>query len=86
MVSAWPELPSAKPAELSAGACDGKEAFALCTSETPRNWRLTEHRCRSPFSLARFSLGSRALRWINERLGMNKIGEFYKQAEEPGQP
>ena len=34
-VSAWPELPSAKPAEPSAGVCDGQEALALCTNETP---------------------------------------------------
>jgi hypothetical protein len=29
MVSVWP-------------ACDGKEALALCTSETPPNWRLID--------------------------------------------
>ena len=33
MVSAWPEVPSAKPAEPSAGACDGQEALAFDTSE-----------------------------------------------------
>ena len=44
MVSAWPELPSAKPAEPSAGVYDGQEALALCTSETPPNWRLTHHK------------------------------------------
>jgi hypothetical protein len=37
MVSAWPEPLSAKPAEPSAGVRDGKEAFALYTSETPPN-------------------------------------------------
>jgi len=35
MVSAWPEPPSAKLAEQSAGACDGQEELALCTSDTP---------------------------------------------------
>src|SRR5262245_22963984 len=29
MVSAWPEPPSARPAEPSAGVCDGREVFAL---------------------------------------------------------
>jgi hypothetical protein len=43
MVSAWPELPSAKPAGPSAGACDGQEALALNTSEPPPNWRLIDH-------------------------------------------
>jgi len=33
MVSVRPEPLSAKPTEPSAGACDGKEALALCTSE-----------------------------------------------------
>jgi hypothetical protein len=33
----WPEPPSAKPAEPSAGVCDGQEALALCTSEANRN-------------------------------------------------
>ena len=33
MVSAWPEPPSAKLAEPSAGVCDGQEVLALCTSE-----------------------------------------------------
>ena len=42
-VSAWPELPSAKPDEPSAGACDGQEALALNTSETLPNWRLIDH-------------------------------------------
>jgi len=42
MVSVWPEPLSAKPAEPSAGVCDGKEALALCTSETPLNWRLID--------------------------------------------
>ena len=37
MVSVWPEPPSAKPAEPSAGACDGQEALALCTSDTPNH-------------------------------------------------
>jgi hypothetical protein len=44
MVSAWPELPSAKPDEPSAGVCAGKEALALCTSEPNRNWRLIDHK------------------------------------------
>jgi len=35
MVSVWPEALSAKPAEPSAGVRDGREALALCTSETP---------------------------------------------------
>ena len=43
MVSAWPELPSAKPDAPSAGVCDGQEALALCTSETPPNRRLINH-------------------------------------------
>ena len=30
---------TAKPAEPSAGVCDGKEALALGTGETPPNWR-----------------------------------------------
>jgi hypothetical protein len=42
MVSAWLELLSAKPAEPSAGVCDGQEARALNTSETPPNWRLID--------------------------------------------
>src|SRR5262249_19367275 len=29
MVSAWPDPPSARPAEPSAGVCDGREVFAL---------------------------------------------------------
>jgi hypothetical protein len=32
-VSAWPELPSAKPAEPSAVVCDGQEALALFIGE-----------------------------------------------------
>jgi hypothetical protein len=44
MVSAWPERLSAKPAEPSVGVCDGQEALALCTSETPPNWRLIDHK------------------------------------------
>jgi len=39
MVSAWPEQPSAKPAEPSARV-DGQEAFVLCASETLLNWHL----------------------------------------------
>ena len=50
MVSTWPELPSAKPAEPSAGVCDGQEALALCTSEVNRNWRLMDHN-RTPVPL-----------------------------------
>jgi hypothetical protein len=42
MVSVWPEPLSAKPAEPSAGVCDGKEALALTTSETPPNWCLID--------------------------------------------
>ena len=30
---------TAKPAEPSAGVCDGKEALALGTGATPPNWR-----------------------------------------------
>jgi hypothetical protein len=33
MVSVWPEARSAKPADPSAGVCDGKEALELCASE-----------------------------------------------------
>ena len=63
MVSAWPELRSAKPAEPSAGVCDGKEALARCTSETSPNWRLIDHKSdASSASLAPFSLDSRPLR------------------------
>jgi len=41
MVSAWPEQPSAKPAEPSARV-DGQEAFVLCASETLLNWHLLD--------------------------------------------
>jgi hypothetical protein len=44
MVSAWPEPLSAKPDEPFVGVCDGQEALALCTSETPPNWRLIDHK------------------------------------------
>jgi hypothetical protein len=36
MVSAWPGPLSARPAEPSAGVCDGREVFALGTSERHR--------------------------------------------------
>jgi hypothetical protein len=49
MVSAWPERPSAKPAEPSADVCDGQEALALSTSETPPNWRLIDHNSDASF-------------------------------------
>jgi hypothetical protein len=44
MVCAWPEQPSAKPAEPSAGVCDGQGALAPCTSEANRNWRPIDHK------------------------------------------
>jgi hypothetical protein len=36
MVFAWQELPSARPGAPSADVCDGREAFAPCTSERHR--------------------------------------------------
>jgi hypothetical protein len=36
MVSAWPEPPSARPAEPPAGVCDGWDIFAFGTSERHR--------------------------------------------------
>ena len=37
-VSAWPEPPSAIPADKSAGVGAGMEAFAFGGTETPLNW------------------------------------------------
>ena len=60
LVSAWPEPPSAIPADKSAGVGDGMEAFALGGTETPPKPRISSVVRRASRFLAALNLVSQS--------------------------
>jgi hypothetical protein len=81
MVFAWPERPSAIPAEKSVDVPDGMEALAFCGTERDEEHRALQKswwsRLRSSESLSIF--GRREKGWVNhhccENLGLLNRGQ-----------
>ena len=69
MVFAWPEPPSAIPAEKSAGVRGGMEAFAFCGIETPpSSWSADKRTEKSPGMETGASWRDIGWVWETERL------------------